>query len=259
MPLTFAHPAAVLPLLKVLGRFGVPSALIIGSMAPDFVYFAPLGIHGSVSHSVSALFWFCLPSGMLLYFLLHRWLKQPLMSLLPFSVRARITHQEENGFSASLPALVFSVLLGALTHIAWDSLTHAKSPWQLLRPMLDYEVFSIGSYQVFVFRLLQHTSTVFGLAFIAWWVRRWYLSSRPINSFSVRVPSRAKQMLAFVAVGIVAVIAGSFAGYSAIGHRSGLLALQFFSVKAIVTAVQVFAIAFIFYCIWWHSDGITTK
>lgn len=72
MPLTFAHPAAVLPTSRSLGRFGVLSALVIGSMAPDFVYFVPLGIHGSESHSIRGLIWFCVPSGMLVFFAYHR-------------------------------------------------------------------------------------------------------------------------------------------------------------------------------------------
>ena len=35
MPFTFAHPAAVVPLLRPLGRYGVLSALVIGSIVPD--------------------------------------------------------------------------------------------------------------------------------------------------------------------------------------------------------------------------------
>ncbi|MSQ59664.1 MAG: DUF4184 family protein [Betaproteobacteria bacterium] len=39
MPFTIAHPAAALPLLRPLRGFGVLSALVIGSMTPDFPYF----------------------------------------------------------------------------------------------------------------------------------------------------------------------------------------------------------------------------
>ena len=46
MPFTLAHPAAVIPLCGILRRASVPSALIIGSMAPDLVYFVPLGSTG---------------------------------------------------------------------------------------------------------------------------------------------------------------------------------------------------------------------
>lgn len=61
MPFTIAHSVAVLPLIKPLGRLGVPMALIIGSMSPDFACFLPLPVNGAQSHSLSGVFWFCLP------------------------------------------------------------------------------------------------------------------------------------------------------------------------------------------------------
>ena len=38
MPLTIAHPAAVIPFARVRRGWAVPSALVIGSVAPDFAY-----------------------------------------------------------------------------------------------------------------------------------------------------------------------------------------------------------------------------
>jgi len=42
VPYPFAHPAAVLPLARPMGRFAAPSALAIGSVLPDLWYFVPL-------------------------------------------------------------------------------------------------------------------------------------------------------------------------------------------------------------------------
>lgn len=81
MPYPFAHPAAVLPLARPMGRFAVPSALAIGSVLPDLWYIVPL-VDRADSHSLAALFWFCLPAGLLSYVLFHRLLKQPLIALL---------------------------------------------------------------------------------------------------------------------------------------------------------------------------------
>ena len=121
MPYPFAHPAAVLPLARPLGRFAVPSALAIGSMAPDFWYFVPL-LERDESHSLVGLAWFCLPAGLLAYALFHLLLKQPLIALLSPRLGCFTP--------AGLPqvpwrAVIVSLMVGALTHLVWDALTHS--------------------------------------------------------------------------------------------------------------------------------------
>jgi hypothetical protein len=87
MPFTLAQPAAAIPLSRVLGRASVLSALIIGSMSPDLVYFLPLGINRATSHSLVGLFWLCVPLGLVSYVLFHV-LWRPLGSyLLPRPLR----------------------------------------------------------------------------------------------------------------------------------------------------------------------------
>lgn len=100
VPYPFAHPAAVLPLIGPMGRFGVPSALVIGSIVPDAWYLVPL-LDRSDSHSLSGLFLFCLPLGLVLELLLRRSLRAP------------------------WPAIALSIVVGALTHFVWDGLTHS--------------------------------------------------------------------------------------------------------------------------------------
>lgn len=132
MPYPFAHPAAVLPLIRPMGRFGVPAALVIGSMVPDAWYLVP-GLVRADSHSASGLLWFCLPVGLLVY----------------------IACQLFRGRSLSAApwhAVVISLLVGALTHLGWDSVAHAYT-WNGVH-------------------VLQHASTVLGAAFIIWWCYR---------------------------------------------------------------------------------------
>lgn len=127
VPYPFAHPAAVLPLIRPMGRFGAPSALIIGSMVPDAWYLFPHLVRAD-SHSLSGLLLFCLPLGLALELLLRRSLRAP------------------------WPAIAVSLLVGALTHFAWDAVTHSYA----------YEGFYV----------LQHASTILGSAFIVWWYTR---------------------------------------------------------------------------------------
>lgn len=101
MPYPFAHPAAVLPLIRPMGRLGVPAALVIGSMVPDAWYLVP-GMVRADSHSFAGLFWFCLPVGFVLY-------------LVWKGSRPR----------APAPAVAVSVLVGALTHFGWDAIAHS--------------------------------------------------------------------------------------------------------------------------------------
>jgi hypothetical protein len=118
MPYPFAHPAAVIP----LARFGVPSALAIGSIVPDLWYFVPL-VGRDDSHGLAGLFWFCLPAGGLLYVVFHVLLKQPLIALLS----PRLAAFTAVGLPrASWRAVALSIVLGALTHLAWDALAHAN-------------------------------------------------------------------------------------------------------------------------------------
>ena len=76
MPYPFAHPAAVLPLARLLGRAGSPSALAIGSMIPDAWYFVP-GLVRADSHGAAGLLWFCLLLPRLLACRLARYAGRP--------------------------------------------------------------------------------------------------------------------------------------------------------------------------------------
>jgi hypothetical protein len=145
VPYPFAHPAAVLP----LARFGVPSALAIGSVVPDLWYIVPL-VDRADSHGVAALFWFCVPAGLAVYALFHLVLKQPLIALL--SPRLGVFT------CAALPrarwhAVVASLAAGAVTHLAWDGVTHSNTH--------DAGV-----------NWLQHANTLLGTALLAWWLWR---------------------------------------------------------------------------------------
>ena len=130
MPYTLAHPAAILPIYRWAAPYTSITALAIGSMAPDFVYFVPLPVTGAQSHSLPGIFWFCLPSGFLLWLLLHFFLKPPMLAFLPPGMGTRLAallanNKRMRGFNwQSAGVLALSLGLGALTHIVWDAFTH---------------------------------------------------------------------------------------------------------------------------------------
>ena len=131
MPFTLAHPAAAIPLRRVLGSYAVLSALVIGSLTPDLSYFVPVRIPRGASHSPLALLWFCLPMGLSVYVAFHAFLKRPLVSLLPSYLRRRLIPVVDH--PGGLPAapwagVVVSLVAGATTHILWDAFTHSGAP-----------------------------------------------------------------------------------------------------------------------------------
>ena len=155
MPYPFAHPAAILPLVRPMGRFAVPSALAIGCMVPDAWYLVPLLTRGD-SHGLGGLLGFCLPAGLLAYLAFHQLLKQPLLALLPYGLASRLAGVMVKGLpAASWGAVALSVLVGAATHLGWDWLTHER----LL-------VNGVG--------VLQHASTAAGTLVLLGWLHRWY-------------------------------------------------------------------------------------
>src|SRR5258707_2092213 len=88
MPFTISHAAVVLPFSRLLARWRLLSAVIVGAMVPDFGLFFPWRMHRVESHSAGALFAFCLPVGMATYWLFLYLIKAPGLGVLPDSAYA---------------------------------------------------------------------------------------------------------------------------------------------------------------------------
>ena len=172
MPFTFSHPAAALPLRRLLGRQASLSALVIGSMAPDLGFILPLDLTRSDTHGAAALLLFCLPAGWLTYWIFHLLLKAPMLHLFPPRVQERLV------LPAALPrapwsAVLLSLLIGAVTHVSWDAFTHPGTPVVTAIGWLRLPVGTFAGYPVQVFNVLQHASSIAGLGLLALWWRRW--------------------------------------------------------------------------------------
>lgn len=190
MPFTLAHPVAILPLVKPLGRFAVASALVVGSLAPDLAYFVPLPVSREQTHSLLGLFWFCLPFGLLTYFVFHLLFAPLIHGLSPKQIATRLPEQWsgtriQNPFTIPV---VFSILIGALTHVVWDSFTHSGGLPSTVLPLLDKQLGEVGGYAIYVHKVLQHTSNLLGMGILAWWLWRAYRSEIPQGSKSVLSP-----------------------------------------------------------------------
>jgi Domain of unknown function (DUF4184) len=254
MPLTLAHPAAVIPLRRLLGRRAVASALVIGSIVPDFVYFLPLGVSRNASHSIGALIWFCLPVGCAVYLLFHLFLKRPLLSLSPAGVARQLYIVDVNRPrlpSASWLVVAMSVLLGALTHLAWDAFTHKGAPAVREFTLLRAHLFSVGSYRVFVYTILQHGSTVMGLAILSWWVLRWLQTADRGEEPMAPLTSWERTLAVLLLLGIPAG-SGFVSLFSNLSSPFSTSVVQVAVGRGVISTFSGLGVGMLAFGAWWH-------
>ncbi|WP_105616361.1 DUF4184 family protein [Vallitalea okinawensis] len=175
MPFTFAHPSVVIPLMKRSKYFNATS-LVIGSMAPDFEYFIhfkPFGLHG---HTLLGQLYFNLPLVLIITCLFHNLLKEEIIFNLPKSFSTKYSSFARQrwriGSFKELVIFIYSALLGMATHILWDSFTHEGAYFVTVFSVLNKRI-SLLNFNVPVYKLLQHGSTIVGLVtllliFIFW-------------------------------------------------------------------------------------------
>src|ERR1700759_5256062 len=127
MPYTISHVAAVVPVSRLLVRMQMLSAAVIGSMVPDFGYLMSSYPPRVETHGRLALVTFCLPVGLLTYWIFQRLMKTPLMSVLPDQAYLRWRPFSAPAAWGSLRQWLLAacgVLAGATVHLAWDAFTH---------------------------------------------------------------------------------------------------------------------------------------
>jgi hypothetical protein len=248
VPYVFAHPAAVIPLPRLLGKFAVPSALVIGSAIPDAWYFLPF-LARSDSHSLAGLFLFCLPAALFAYAAFHLIFKQPLLALLPQALAGRLSALT----CPQLPpvpwrAVLISIAAGVLTHFAWDALTHPGEVVDAL-PLLA-STLAFGRYEFPVHQLLQHGSTLLGTAFLIWW------TSQKVRRPSRRSATTMQVMRASTRTAIaIFLVAASAAAFLAVlftvlpSPTSGMHGMRLVLRAAGITALSTLGLTFVAYCV----------
>lgn len=179
MPFTAAHAAAILPLRRC--RWLDAPALVLGATAPDWEYFLALRHISVVGHTLPGLFTFCLPVGLVLWVLFEAIVRRPLILLLPAGWRERLWGRRASGWPSlgRIAGVILSIGIGAVTHLAWDSITEPGNWLVQLVPPLGETAIRAGGLEVKGYRVLQHVSTVLGLAVLSVFAWRWYRSQRP--------------------------------------------------------------------------------
>jgi hypothetical protein len=145
MPFTLAHPAAVMPLKRFCPRFLSLGGLVVGSMAPDAGY----AFHKDIfSHSWKGSVGFSLPAGLVMLGLFYA-VRRPVTKLLPERHR-RVFLPVCDAPLPPIWGIVISILIGAWTHLLWDSFTHAHG-WAVMRfPLLRTPVMMVAGHGLLV-------------------------------------------------------------------------------------------------------------
>lgn len=156
MPLTIpAHQVAILPLLKV--RRLPPLALIVGSCVPDLFYLAPPNEWAIWAHRPLGAVLSALSVGLVFYLWAQRLLLPTLTQTLPNQLASRLITRSP----ASWGWVLLSLSLGALTHVALDSLTHPT-----LWPGSVLPKIALGGVTIPLTKILQHGLSIVGSALV---------------------------------------------------------------------------------------------
>jgi hypothetical protein len=209
MPWTFAHPAAILPLRRFCPAPLDFSALVIGSMIPDLGYYLFRSNLARLAHSFLGSILVSIPAGLALWIMFHL-LRKPLCFVLPQPHRGALAAFAVTPLSLSPRALMaagVSVLLGAWTHIVWDSFTH--NTWVVKQlPLIRESVFQLNNVEFPWYFLLQHLSTVVGatilIAAYCSWLR---LHRGAATDSSTGADDRWRYLLLVAVVALALVIA----------------------------------------------------
>jgi hypothetical protein len=224
MPFTISHAAAILPFARLLSRWRLLSACVIGAMVPDFGLFSPWRLGRVETHSALSLLTFCLPVGLITYWIFQIVIRTPVLELLPEGAYARsrpVASPADMGSPVQWARAACGLLAGAATHLAWDAFTHEGARGAHMFPWLDDPFLEIGRHHWDTLRLMQDLGSLIGLLMVlmlvAYGLRRGGEHAVPNRPLSVA--ERRGWLLAYVMSAVALSIA--FHLYARVGLPPG--------------------------------------
>ncbi|MCZ2459975.1 MAG: DUF4184 family protein [Chitinophagales bacterium] len=171
MPFTFSHPGAVLPLGYLPKRFFSMTALVIGSIAPDFEYFIRMTDRSYFSHRLKGVFWFDLPLVIILAFVFHAVVRNQLIDNLPALFAKRLQQFKKFDwpayFKKNVIVVIISALIGTASHILWDAFTHERGIFAADIGKLKEFYGAVWEYRRFAtYNILQIVSSIVGIGIV---------------------------------------------------------------------------------------------
>jgi uncharacterized protein DUF4184 len=169
VPFTISHAAAALPFKKT----PLPLApLMIGTMAPDFAYFLPIGPDRMLTHDLVGVPLYCWPVGFAVWLFYVFVLERPSIELLPEPWRSRVPLSDRAFSLRNITLISIALMLGALTHLLWDAFTHGSTFITHAWSGFYQELFRYRGRPIRVFFMLQILSSIVGLFALWWWAMK---------------------------------------------------------------------------------------
>jgi hypothetical protein len=195
MPITVAHPAAVLPLRRV----GVPMAgMVIGSMVPDVPLFLSWSGGYRLSHSFLGVLTVDLAAALIILYAWNALERDAVVDLAPNVIRLRLPARHRLTSRQWTMAPV-AVTVGSVTHVVWDAFTH-PGRWGVTH--LPWLRAGLGPLPMF--KWAQYASGVIGMAVLLWAVIA-YLGSR-----EAPIPPRHTRILPAPLLPVVLCVAAAY-------------------------------------------------
>ena len=239
MPFTVSHAVAALPFL----RTPLPvAALVIGTMAPDLPYFLPLGVPRDFSHSLLGVVTIDLAVGIVALLAWMLLLRAPVLDYSPSWLRERMPARER----ATVPWVLLALVVGALTHLALDTLTHEGS-LDAIVPIFAVEIgpWTISNYVHFAVSMI-------GAVILAVWVRRWVTRTARRDTVGGVVGNLERvRVWLILGVGFVLLFFGSWI------YQLEWVGTTVFDMNALFVAfvipVGLFGLISLVICVVWHA------
>ncbi len=252
MPLTVAHPVVAVPFRK-LGLLLSP--LIVGSIIPDFEFFLRLSTQRLIAHTPLGLFLFCIPVGLLSLLLFHKVLKFPLISVLPKKHREKLLPVAREFTFLPLSRffnIVMSLLVGAVSHIVFDALTHSGSFLTTYISWFDLPLFYLFGNPVRVYFFLQYLFSAIGVLALMHWYWSWYKGAQRERCVWGHHFPGGKRALFVSAIAFCTVFGGAFYGILTSYHLRSIGMVREFVSNAAIASVSSFLLAVLLFAFLWH-------
>lgn len=178
MPFTAAHPALVLPIKGKWPKYFSLTALVVGSMAPDFEFFIRFQHQRGPGHTLLGSLYFNLPLIFLAAALFHHIVKKPFIYCLPEFLGKRFYDMAEDKWSVATPrnffVFTYSALIGMLSHFTLDAFTHPAQLFRELVSFLSKNLFTIKVFHILhsvpIYYLFYILATIIGLVTIIFYI-----------------------------------------------------------------------------------------
>lgn len=249
MPFTISHMAVAAPLAR---RGLILSAVIVGSIAPDFIYFLSLSTTNRWGHSLQGILLFSLPLALLGLWGFHAFLKRPLLRLVPLAHRRRLLPYA--GPFAFWPAkrlflIVVSVGIGLGTHLVLDSFTHDYGLLTVHFPFLQATWLQMNGRAIPLCDLLQIVLSVGLLGVLVAQYARWFFLNRSGASLANFLDCRTHLPLYLVLLVIATILAVLYAHYS-VPLISDQRTLRLFAGRMILCQISALVLEVLLLLLW---------